>query len=29
MYKIQGYGGDQSAPFCVLIAVLTRGMFTD
>lgn len=29
MYKTQGYGGDQSAPFCLLIAVLTRGMFTD
>lgn len=29
MYKMQCYGGDQSAPFCMLIAMLTRGMFTD
>lgn len=25
----QGYGGGQSAPFCVPVAVLTRGVFTD
>jgi len=29
IYKMQGYGGDQSASFSLLIALLTRGMFTD